>query len=927
MLALLVFALALRFHQIGEPEVWLDELALRGDAFAGTNKTVSSAHNAHLKPVGFLLRTFGNTPTVLRTWGAILCALGAVLCCVLGTWVRGPRVGVAFGVIAVVNPYLVLYSQDGNYYGGMFFYSVVQLCGLAGLLRGGVKGGFLVMALAGWVGFYNHPMSICLTAMVLFAGLCAVINVPELRSRIVPRWAPSFSPKFAAAVIGVGALIVGIMLRNNVVAAGNFILSKVAIGGTLTNIEFGRPFFEGLFTSWGVTHFRENDAPLVIAAMPLLFAIIGLVAAIASRRRARVTAVMGWLCLLAPIATFLFIFNIDAKRGFYIRYLTFLLPLFLLAVACGWDVTMRQIRWFPEWKPAARGVGISIPMVLLAAPHLRDYYRADLRNYVPMVERLAAVYQPGDPIWNVDQWLRVARNFPDAGLPDWNGQNTITTLFRKESAPLYPFPFAVIAYGRERFWVQNSWREAPSKDSYEFFDKYLEPIFVGRSGQSWSQNARLYELRDLAPALSGIGMTVPPPSGPPETTPLSVVDIEDQFRGPLTAAQWPDHEQVKWLQDPGADDQYWRYHGWRERNGSWDFIVTGKKATGKTMLNLIPMKRSEESLRPAKGREATTQRNPAQWLAVAVNGVHQGFWVVESGYSAQLWVMKTNVLIPFGNSRISITGLQPRLEYTPYDPWGFYGIGIASATEFVLKGDTYDPAKGGRRHVLSRYEIGSYKPEAYEEVPKLDFTPSLESTQPMTYYPDWREPNGFGEAGGELADGWFVASGKYPVTVSEDVTGPSGKPAMRIDFPADTTGSITVLCKPFAVQPGGYVFYSTHMRSDLLSRKEALPCHVFLDKDGRQMPYNIYAQMPAMTGNSWPDVWRRFLEIVPVPEGAVSACVGVTVFPRDITYEPQAGTLWIDAFASPANPWAWRDPVNPLLVPTPSMESLARQSR
>ena len=264
MLALLLAALFLRFFQIGEPEVWLDELALRADAFAGTNKVVSRAHNAHLVPVGTLLRTFGNTPTVLRTWGAILCALGAVLCCVLGTWVRGPRVGVAFGVIAVVNPYLVLYSQDGNYYGGMFFYSVVQLCGLAALLRGGVKGGFLLMALAGLVSFYNHPMSICLTAMVLFAGFCAVIAVPQLRTRIVPRWVPSFSPKLAAAVIGVGALIVGIVLRNNVVAAGNFILSKVAIGGTLTNIEFGRPFFEGLFTSWGVTHFRENDAPLII---------------------------------------------------------------------------------------------------------------------------------------------------------------------------------------------------------------------------------------------------------------------------------------------------------------------------------------------------------------------------------------------------------------------------------------------------------------------------------------------------------------------------------------------------------------------------------------------------------------------------------------------------------------------------------------
>ena len=199
MLALLLAALFLRFYQIGEPEVWLDELALRADAFAGTNKVVSRAHNAHLVPVGTLLRTFGNTPTVLRTWGAILCALGAVLCCVLGTWVRGPRVGVAFGIIAVVNPYLVLYSQDGNYYGGMFFYSVVQLCGLAALLRGGVKGGFLLMALAGVVSFYNHPMSICLTAMVLFGGLLVTMSDAQLRARIVPRWVPSVSKKQGTA--------------------------------------------------------------------------------------------------------------------------------------------------------------------------------------------------------------------------------------------------------------------------------------------------------------------------------------------------------------------------------------------------------------------------------------------------------------------------------------------------------------------------------------------------------------------------------------------------------------------------------------------------------------------------------------------------------------------------------------------------------
>ncbi len=881
LLAVVLLAGFLRFWQIGEPEVWLDEIAVRKDAIAGTNASVSRTHNVHLWPVGFLLRTVGDTPSVLRSWGALLSTASVAVAFALGCWVRGRRLGVIMAVLVAANPYLVVYAQDGNYYSGMFLFAAVQLCGFAWVLRGAVKGGLVIIGAAGALSYYNHPMSICLTAMLVAGAVGAVCVSAPLRARALPRWVARL-PAAASGVVllvclGVAALALGPRFAH----ALEFVLSKLSPGGALTNVEFGFPFFEGLYTSWGIAHFRPHAAPAeTLAWLPFALSLAGAALLLRQGRRSRVAAGFGCLCVLAPIATYLFIFNINVRRGFYIRYLTFLLPLFLLGVGVALHAMARAV---PALRSGWRLVPVAAtPILAIWSWSLALYYQADTRNFNVLVHELGSRYRKGDLVWNTDQWLRVHTWFPPAGLPDWDDANVQTTLLRRETADLLPHAFAVMAWGRpEGVWINSSWREAPTADALGAIDSMQSPVFSGTSGQGPTQDAQLGKWDNSAvhafPTLAvpvpiagtaimairapGVAPAAPRPSVP---TPGGLLEPPQLATLPVTlAASWPDHSSVRVERDGDS------IRGFRERDGSWEFPLYGEGSH--TRLELLAVRRSPGDMEPAPGRAAQSQLDPALLLAVAIDGVHRGVFAVPPGEPGEPFDINTGLRVPMGNHRVSVTGFTPRRTFTPYNPWRFRGIAVRPAGEGDKPAETVD---GDLRLVGP--------------------VPALQSPR--------------------LDGGWTLRGRRYPAGPDPAMPSPSGREPLRIDFPAEADGSATLLSPPFPVEGGTTLAFSVHLSASTMTRKEALPCTQFFDSNGRPIAGSQYSLKPAITGSLWPCTWRRYAEFVPVPKEARSARVGVAVFPREISFSPRAGSLWIDAFAAHDADVAWRDPVNPRLM-------------
>lgn len=900
MLAMLLAALVLRFAGLGHADLWIDEIAIRRDALAGTNASVSIYHNAHIKPVRALLGALGDSPGVLRLWGAAMGSLAPAALAVACLLWRGRRLALLAGWLAVVHPYLVYYARDGNYYGTMTLHACVQLAAFVLLLRGAVVSGAAVTLLVGTWGFWNHPFSVVFTGLVLGFSALALLCVKELRTRFLG--GPARIAAVAVAVVVLGA--VGYKLFPGFQEFLKFLTSKVSVGGKLKNVSFSWEFFGPMLQSWTVAHFRpgpiEAIAPLLMA-LPCVAWLAGLALSAKGTTQDRMVAA---LLVGAPVATMLVVFNTGVERLFYIRYITFLVPLVIVAVAVAIHALAKKA------VVAAGAVVIGLPWIaattVLVSEPGNSFSRA--------AGAIASARKPPEDILLFDQIesSRAEYHFPRAGIPHTQ-PDTIYYTYRAEGA--WPFAWAVAhhLHGLDgAITIDNSWWRLPVEGVYEAVSKFGEPLAEGLaiSGEEQNVNVLRFKSRGAYMLLEGIESQLgerrgsessfvplialssspaqwrlegiseikldgaarwdPPTKAPPfvsskggavryravalvpslPATPQRAIPIlPDRYIVPARrTAQIPDHSGHR-LEGESLDSETL----WRERDGTFEYMVYQPEDASPRQLVVRVRRRAPEDI-VLPGREAAQiVPNADLWIAVAIDGVHQGMWLLRAGAAETVRIPLTAKLAP-GNHRVEITGFQPRLGSVPFNPWRVAGLEWNSARETPM--------------------------------PSLEEEGALELAQPWNGARAWND-------GDALAGGFQAIGGAAKaIAIDSEVTDRRGMPALRISFEKQGfSGGVIGPARP--VKEGQLLGFQADVRARAATRQELLLVAQFYNAQGGPMGGIIFGHHPAITGTTLQGRWHTVREFLPVPRGASAVRLGFTVIPREIALPPLPGSFWI----------------------------------
>lgn len=906
-LAFFVAALALRFFNISQPSLWMDEIIIQREAYSGEYKTVSyRAHAAHLAPVGAVMHVLGQNEFGLRFWGALLASGAIPLLFIWGLWTARGVFAVFTALLACVNCYLVYYAQDGNYYGGMTFYTVVGMLGYTMFFRGAPHTGVLLTAVSGYINYRNHPIGAIPTAVLLGGMAAGLVLFSEVRTRLIAFRPAGWRRRPAVPVVLVLLIVASPFVPGMARRVLDGLRQMIDPGeGTLKNIEFGVAIFREHLTAFGVNFYRPSGWDEWLAIFPLAFYAIGVLLAVVEYRRTRNVALLAaaGLAVMLPIVSYFVLFSLKLNRNFYTRYFTYMVPVFL--AMGGWALArLREMLTSRNPRALEMGqgtlvTGLMLAPMLLSLLYTGRYLIDNKRNYKDGMKVLAREYRGGDRFILPTRQDRIEGNhyLSENKLP------IAAPVYTVVEPPSYPnmmagaFPY--VMNGVKDTWVVSAWRFVPAPDLYDFLDAAMEKRFEGTSRMGPENDLRLYKIADdtpylypnaaarlrLAEAGSQAAMTphviVPGPGSWRVSSPGSDeftleapfphggmvhvpamfynLDPEDVLFTPVLPARlvYTHTQAINWPENltmfPGrlGDTDYVR----SERDGAYDYLLY--QPAGEKRQLLVNLVRRDENDPLLQRNEGTV---PAGMLmGVAVDGVHRGFWRIEAG-EPELVRIPVNLGLEPGNHRVSISGLSPRSVYTPYFPWNFVGI----------------EWNGGE------------SPEAAR---------SLEELGTVKLSPGWSEMPLAGAPGEPIGRDWTVR-GPYETLVDPAMKGPAGDPAIRVRFPRKASAPYSLLTPAMPVRPGTLAVYTFYLKLEGMEDHEATPIHHFLDANARPIPGIYHANGPNHRGTTLGKGWVRRQITVPVPAGAAYMAGGVQVYPLE-NGNTTGGTLWLSSFFSP----------------------------
>lgn len=920
---LVILSFGLRFFQLSQPSLWMDEIVIYREAFAGQYQSVSySAHASHLAPVSFLMQTFGQTPFWLRAWGCFLGAMAPAVLFLVLLLGGGVRLALAGGVLAALSPYLVYYSQDGNYYGGMTFYTCVQMLCVVLFFRGLPVLSLLGLMVVSFISLRNHPFGIVPGALCGLVMVGGALVLPGARRDMVA-FHPGGWRRRPLVPIALGAAAASVYLVPRGFTAMSRLLGRMfdSEAGHLNNVSFTFAFFRDHLAAFGVSYSRFDNLERSLWWIPALLAVVGLAGGIhqAIRRRDERRMALLALCVLVPVVAFTLLFTIREERNYYLRYLTFLVPalIALKAFAACSIAGMVERRcpgragWF-----AFAGV-LAIPALVYLGFTVR-YHSIDFSNYETGLEFLSGEFSEGDRLITPTRndllsatfflqrqdlprtspalsWTRQAR-FPDiyaGAFPVMmNGEEASWIVSAEGGSHLPDLTYST----EDDLWIYAAWGGALAPRYAGFIHHAMPPVYHGFSNQSklldlkihrWDYGHRVvypdFAARFRAEELAGRNLLLA------EAGTWSV-ELEDGTPLETLNAERPSPIEADGFLpadvDPGMEVRFrpvlpdrvvypvHRSANWPEHNR---YDERGEGPIGPAIWSEFEAPFDFLVHQPDGGErhlvvhfqrrdesDPVLESNnaaipPGFFYFVAINGVHHGIWQVPSGEPE--WISH-EIELPLepGNHRITVGGFFPRLTYTPRLPLVFGGV------EWVA-GSANDPS------------------------------PSLESQGRLSLSSGWTSPVPTSR-GGEVARGWERLAGNHSFTVDPDRRGPLGDEALRIDYPRDDETPSAVISPPMPVTEGTLAVSWLYLSFSGLEHHEITPFTLFADSQGQVIGGQNFHNGSNLRGDTYGKGWLRRQIIVPVPSGASMMSVGIQTFFIPRRHGTDGGTVWV---ASPGS--------------------------
>ncbi|MCC5875919.1 MAG: hypothetical protein JJU11_06845 [Candidatus Sumerlaeia bacterium] len=902
LLLLVVLAFLTRFWALSQPSLWMDEIALFREAYTGEYSLVSqSAHAFHLKGINLSMQVFGQTEFGLRFFGAFMGALAVPLCYALGRWGGNRMVGIALSLLVLANSFLLVYAQDGNYYGTLTLLSVCGFLVYTLFFRRMPHAAFVLLPLIGYTAYRTHPIALIPFAVITGGMVVGALVFPEIRRRLFEVNPRNWGARPAFPVAIAGCVGVGILAWSRIAQALSEPLSMINLGGsTLTNVDFGWPLFAYHIASFGVNFFEQTSFHRTLLWVPFSFFLAGIALAVALwwRKREPVHLAMAGLGVMLPLASYIILFSIQLDRNFNLRYFIFLVPMFLMMISFA---VAAIARWNREDEPMGNPwrngtfLGFLAPPLILAVIFSANYLLVDKSNFKGGVEYLRDHYK-GEPIIAASRNDTVQSRF----YLEAHDLPTLPPGFQFLNTPPHANVFAgslpFMLHGLEAAWIPSAWRFLEAEDLYRQLEVYDTP-FRGRSklGEHHALYLHRWDFGDRVVGTHAAARFQVPESGPDVAVlfmgpghwqldgfPESELEIEGRGnKRLLVPANGAELRAVPFLPDSVhlrfdqaiSQPEHTRYTAVEvegagrlvrsEREGSFDFLVY--QPDGPPRQIVVQMASRDEN-DPVLARNNTAVP-PGLLVAVAVNGIHRGYWSVPSGEEGLVRI-PLDLELEKGNNRVTISGTLPRLAYTPHFPWLFGGVEWNTTHETPV--------------------------------------PSLEDAGRIRVGTGWTSPLPTPTPGSRLPRGWQVTGTR--AIVDGDIQGPGGDAAIRVEFPAAHQASVTLLAPHFPVEEGTLVNYWFYMRLSAVENADFTPFVRFVDADGQgmgQAPING----PNMRGDTFGNGWIRRQVDLPVPQGAHYMVPVFQWYPVD--GETEGGYFWIASLGSPGIARAMDDPQLP----------------
>ncbi|CAN5341413.1 hypothetical protein BH09SUM1_BH09SUM1_22930 [soil metagenome] len=864
-IALTIAALITRFFRLSNASLWMDEIVILQEAFAGKYSVVTyRAHSVHLEPARFFMHLFGQTPFGLRFWGALLGSLAIPLIYCVARWVSNANAALLAGLLALTNCFLLMYAQDGNYYGDMTFYTSLMLCGYVIFFRGAPHAGLLITAVVGFLNFKNHPIAAVPGAVALGGFVVGVLLFPTVRRALIEfnpaRWLQRpLVPLIAIAVLFGASRILGATAQ-----AGDFLATVITPGASsLTNVEFGWRLIAEHSVGLMLNYFRPNAWEYITAPI-LLILLFGGIFALAKGVKARANpsaAALAGFILFAILGSYIMIFNLALDRNFNLRYFTYLVPGIICAQAVALEAVTRR-------RAAYRPLAYLFPAVTAAFSLI--YLMSDKSNYQAGMPLLRQLTPETKLIASSRNDLLQARYYlKKADIPD--AAPAFTFLNLSPAADLYAGAFPFIMNGEENVAIISAWRYVNSPRLYAEYSGLKYQFQFGPDKFGPEQDLHIYTWRYgsrvLYPRLAAIfpegfdpvyvagagawridgtreyTSEGPSTEGEIGRKAIPILAAKETYNW-YNAANFPEHTYFREI----AEDELRN-----ERDGSYDFMIF--QPDGEKRHLSVKMRRRDNSDALVK------DKNPAlpsgHYLGIAVDGIHNGFWEVGSGNNDEV-IITPNIEMSPGNHRLTISGLLPRLEYSPYYPWNFLGM---------------------------EWTAGPGAPQ-----------PSLEATGSLKIAPGWSQIPAPGNASNPLAN-WTI-KGRLEADLDEDLTAPGGDHPIRIKIPHGEKGSFALYGPAMPVTEGTWATYWFYVKLEALLEQEITPSVLFLKSNGEPLGGPMPINGPNIRGANYGKGWIRRQVTVPVPAGAKSLVPGFQFYPVKSPIDSN-GTVWIGSLCSP----------------------------
>ncbi len=385
LLVILLAGMAMRAPTLGKKSFWVDEVITAEVSGGGIARGIGYARGDVTPPLSYvwtgLAAKFGRSEAAIRLPACLFGLLGLAAMVWVGSILLGrPVGGWAAGALLLLSPFHVFHSQDARMYSAFMLFT---------LLAWGCEYAF-------WNGRQGQERLDRRATLWLVAWALATL-------------ANLYTTYFAFFVLGGQGLHVGYRLwrrrsevgqRRQMIGWGVAILAIVigylpwvpalldflgrSLGETGGEAPVGWGMLRGIYSTFGPQNTWGSA----------LFALLALVGVIRNLRILR-------LALFQIIFPLIYLLAFTSGHFFAVRYLAFLLPLYLLAVAGG---VLALARWLrveagsPRLRRISYWTTASLMLVLVSWPGLARYYRLEKQNWREAATFLYGNLRSGDRI-------------------------------------------------------------------------------------------------------------------------------------------------------------------------------------------------------------------------------------------------------------------------------------------------------------------------------------------------------------------------------------------------------------------------------------------------------------------------------------------------------------------------------------------------